>query len=170
MARRPAAGDATDIFMQFKDLSVSLDGAQSHTLVEQKFATGLSIRGRLVWLIHMLEITMDIAPSATVRGYMSLSTIPGLPLLPTLGDRGLVAAATNLYSGAAASGWGIVKQPMQLRYFPPIPLAAPELVLYAKTSIDTAAARDADIWCRVGFTTTELTNALVLELAEVWGW
>jgi len=59
--------------------------------------------------------------------------------------------------------------PVEHRFFPPIPLAAPNLTFYAVMD-DDAAHRSLDAHCRIGYTFAQLDAAAYTEIAEAWGY
>lgn len=165
------AEQTPDIFMQFKVLEIDLDATDSTTLVEAEVHTGLSIRGQLLWLIHLVEFFIPMVATVAFNGVSAVvSTIQELAVLPDLGDRGTVAWARKEYDLAGATLGAISDSPQRLAYFPPIPLAAPMLSLYAEGLVDIASMRGRPVIARLGFTTTHLDAASYQELAEVWGW
>lgn len=159
-----------DMFMQFKDITVLLNGANTSTLEEQEIDTGLSIRGRLVWLIHLIEVSIPLwSFTAPLVLDVGASTRVGLAAMPPLGDPGVLFRA-SLSAHVATEGGMVHTSPMQLRYLPPFPLAAPKLSVYAQSDADEAAFQGKPVSVRLGFTTAPLDAAMYTEIAETWGW
>ncbi len=159
---------ATDMFMNWADISVNLDAADSSVLVEAQRNTGLSIRGALLWLIHVVEIYFP-REGASNELQMAVSTRAGLAVMPLLGDTGVVVKAIHAVN-LTVEGASQYTQPVQLRYLPPIPIAAPQLSLYAKSAANIVGLRGDLLEARIGFTTAPLDAAAYTEIAEVWGW
>ncbi len=158
-----------DLYMNFKEITVVTDAANSVTLVEASVDTGLSIRGGFMWLIHLVEMEFDMPFIGTTHSlYAALSVLKGRAVLPTYGQNGLITRYVRTFE-ALTSGFTNVQEPNRFSFLPPIPVAAPNLSLYAKSSLDHATLRGKDIHCRIGYTTTKLDSAAFLEIAEAWG-
>lgn len=159
-----------DVFMQFKDFRINLDAADSSALVEVTVDTGLSVRGQLMWLCHLIEAWNPIRAFANpVICEMALSTRVGLAVFPEIGDAGLVFKASHA-GHVITTGGQTTRDPHQLQYLPPIPLAAPRLSIYAQMDADEAAYRGVLLAARMGYTTTPLDAGAYVEIAETWGW
>jgi hypothetical protein len=165
------AGTSRDLYMQFKDISVALNASDSSYLVTDEMDTGLSIRGQLVWLIHLIEVFFQYTTGGSGAQVINfaLSTVADLAALPALGDKGCLIVAQKEMA-IATNGISYFNAPQQLKYLPPIPLAAPNLSIYAQTTADVSTLRSTTIKARLGFTTAPLDNAMYTEIAEVWGW
>lgn len=163
---------AKDLYMNFANVLLSYDASNSATLVSAKVDTGLSIRGGLVWLIHFIDFWFANDPSAGhVTQQMALSTVNGLAAMPEITDKGLIERVDlqSFYYTAAGFQYGVGARKKE-NHLPPIPMASPQVVLYAKTAADITTIRGDAIKCRIGFTTAELDAAMYTEIAEVWGW
>jgi len=159
-----------DVFMQFKDFRISLDAADSSTLVTVSFDTGLSVRGQLMWLCHLVEVWNPVRAFANpVICEMALSTRAGLAVFPEIGDPGLIFKESHA-GHVITTGGQTTRDPHQLRFLPPIPLAAPNLSMYAQMDADEAAYRGVLLTARMGYTTTPLDAGAYVEIAETWGW
>lgn len=158
-------GTVKDAFLQFAVVKVTTDAANSTVLVQATLETGLSIRGGLAWLIHLLEwfLPHQAATLADMSGV--LCTVKGLTALPALGDKGVLSRA-DWVSNSASEMW----QPHRQSFLPPVPIASPSLTLYAKSTADVAGLRGKEAHCRIGYTCITLDAALYQEIAEVWGW
>lgn len=170
MARKE--GKPNDMFMNFTDVSVTTDASNSTTLVEGKVNTGLSIRGALIWLVHMIECYMPIKEliGTTAHGMLvALSTRQGLVTMPNIGDDGVLSKFYQVYK-LSTQGATELHSPLVNSYLPPIPLATPILSVYAASDVDIASLREALIPMRLGFTTAPLDAAAYTEIAEAWGW
>lgn len=163
---------AKDLFMNFADVSAMTDAANSGSLVEAAVNTGLSIRGQLIWLIHLIEVTfpiLDLHGGTNHQFGMALSTRAGLATMPNIGEGGLIARMTAAMK-FTTSGAQMSFTPLVLHYLPPIPLASPQISIYVNTNVDLAGYRAKTIHARLGFTTAPLDAAAYTEIAEVWGW
>ena len=157
------------MYMNFMDVSATLDSANSSTLVEEEVATGLSIRGGLAFLIHKVEIIpADIRGTVAEQTLVALSTKAGLTTIPELGDSGCILKYEDTFV-YASSGVGFEHGPKHFNYLPPIPLAHPKIVTYVQTIADEASFRSVKVQIRIGFTTIKVDNKMYTELAEVWG-
>lgn len=166
MAKQPTI--TTDLFLNFKAITCLTDAADSATLAEAKINTGLSIRGMIIWLIHLLEVHMPLAgATCTVRA--ALSTRQGLTSMPSQIDDGLICRWEQKQDIAAA-GALVVVYPHAAHYLPPIPIATPEISLYVDASPDIAGMRAKPVDVRLGMTTSPLDAAAYTEIAETWGW
>lgn len=162
-----------DLYMNFKDVEVDLDSTTSTaTLVEAETDTGLTIRGGLVWLLHLIEwYFSDDAAAASVTQIACLSTVAGQATMPELTDKGTIAKAQSAFQFATGVGFQFgLMQPFAQHYLPPIPIASPQICLYAKTNVDNSNLDGDTIRARIGFTTAPLDNAMYTEIAETWGW
>ena len=166
-----AKESSTDAFLNFKSWISATNATNAETLVEKKLNTGLSIRGKLVWLVHLIEIFIDARAESGVeaRYQWALCTVAGLGALPRLTDKGVIAAGEQLFL-FQTNGAESYKTPQQLTYLPPIPLAAPALSLYCRADLDNATFRALDVSVRVGFTTAPLDLGMYTEIAETWGY
>lgn len=157
----------TDAFMNFKDVTVDLDAADSSALVSNDENTGLSVRGALIWILHLVQVWLPYKQSAVSSELTyALSTVSGLTSMPSLGDRGLITKMHIAFFGAGT----LMISPQVQHYLPPIPLAAPQITAYAQTDVNDVPYRGLEIEARLGFTTAPLDAASYTELAEVWGW
>lgn len=162
-----------DMFMNWADVSFVLDNADTSTLIEKEIKTGLSIRGQLIWLIHIIEMywplgpAMGAGPGAVLMA--ALSTRTGLGSFPLAGDDGVI---TKMEWGwkVATTGAGMALIPQVAHYLPPVPIAAPTISIYGKTNADSSPIRNKTIEARIGFTTAPLDAAAYTEIAEAWGW
>lgn len=162
---------ARDLFMQFAAVRVLLDGADSSTLVEGKVPTGLSVRGGLIWLIHQVEwmLPNHLLTQASVELEAAVCTVAGLAAMPQIHEKGVVAVDIE---GCLllTEGMTYFRHPVKDGFLPPVPLAAPNLSIYAKSGVDDANVRGEAVIARVGFTTAPLTNDVYAEIAETWGY
>lgn len=165
-----AKADPSDLYMNFADISVDLDAANSASLVEGQFKTGLSVRGQLAWIVHSIEVYFADAAVATSIQELAVCTVGELATMPDLGDKGVIHKCRErlLYAGAAFAA--AVYRPYGKEFLPPVPLASPNLSVYAKTAADDANLRGETIEVRLGFTTVPMDSKLVLEIAETWGY
>jgi hypothetical protein len=158
-----------DLFIQYKDISVLTDGADSTTLVSADFDTGLSLRGGIAWLIHMIACQAEVL-NVTAEGVrIALSTLKGKTAMPRLHDKGCI----DVFSWVAeflTSGMFALDAVSRHSMMPPLPLAAPNISLYVQTPTDVAAARGTFVDIRIGYTTMPLDAPIFQEIAEVWGW
>lgn len=164
----------TDLYMQFKDVSVALDAANPNDIVEGEVKTGMSIRGGLVWLIHGIEFFFPQEQNALAAHsilVMALSTAKGKAVMPTLAEHGTIAKARRSYA-IATTGIGITHAPFTMNFLPPIPLASPSIFVYAKEASGTnhAELRGEVVEARLLFTTVPMEAALYTEIAETWGY
>lgn len=158
-----------DVFMQFADIEGST-GAVSNVLGEFVINTGLSVRGALIWIIHMIEIGFAGSLSGSFKGVeYAISSRGSLATMPELGDHGVLVRGKRLLS-FLTSGAALAVEPHRLPFSPPVPIAAPALHLYVQGAADHADGRNKRVDARVGFTTVPLDSALYTEIAEVWGW
>ncbi|TET55250.1 MAG: hypothetical protein E3J64_00565 [Anaerolineales bacterium] len=159
-----------DIYMQFADVSVAYHATDVTNVVEGFRNTGLSIRGGLVWLIHMIEILfigIYYHGNTDQKESIALSTVTGLTSMPLLGRKGTLCKAEldhGLTTSGAASGEG----PKILRYLPPIPFAAPSVRIYGACLNNQVPMQGKTIEARIGYTTEAIDKATYAELAEVW--
>ena len=157
-----------DLYLNFKDITLLLDGSDSSTVVTQPVPSGLSIRGALIWLVHLVECSVP-QTNVSFTAKVALSTVSELLAVPNIGDRGcLFRFDWGAY--LATEGMHGFFYPLQLRYFPPVPIAAPELTLYAATGADVASLQGKPLQMRLGFTTAPLDAAAYTEIAETWGY
>lgn len=156
--------------MNFADLSVTLDAANSTTLVEGQFKTGLSVRGQQAWILHSAEVFFADTGAANNIQEIALCTVGELSTMPDLGDKGVILKMRErlLYAGAAFAQ--NMLRPMEKNFLPPVPIASPNLSIYAKTGTDEAVLRSEEIQVRLGFTTVPMDAKMVLEIAETWGY
>lgn len=158
-----------DMFMQFAEIK-GTTGAVSNALEETKVQTGLTIRGGLLWLVHLVEINFEGDYTANFNGFeWALSTVSGQSTLPRQGDKGTVSRGRRRLE-VITSGGSIYAEPIQMHYLPPIPLAAPTLSLYVLGETNHADGQNKNVDMRLGFTTAALDAKTTLEVAEVWGW
>lgn len=158
MAERKAP---TDLYMQWCALEVANSVI---TVQEAYFNTGLSIRGGLMWLIHLVEFYHHGLMGAAQEGEeMGVSALRGLgQVIPKPVDKGCIAYS---HLEACLAG-GIFKAPDVHHYLPPLPFAAPNVSLYAQH--DSGAEHR--MFVRIGFTTTPLGAKEYAELAETWAY
>lgn len=169
MATRRRAGPK-DQFLNFLDLTSKFNAADSSNIEETTWNTGLSIRAGLAFLIHQLEVIFQpfdasneqILMLATETGKTSLG-------LTHYGDRGVMCMARSRWR-VYTQGGGALNQPHVLRWLPPFPIAAPQIVTYLQTSLDEAGLRGQPVGIRLGYTTTEVDGAMYAEIAETWGY
>ena len=160
---------AKDILMQFADIAGNT-GAASSTLQEQVINTGLSVRGALVWLIHMVEIIYGGNLTTNFRGVdYAVCTRTGLAAMPQIGDHGVLFRG-GLFMDMLTSGAGVREKPHRLSFSPPVPIASPQLSVYVQGVANHADGQNKRCDIRMGFTTVPLDSALYTEIAEVWGW
>lgn len=157
-----------DAFMNFAVLHADTDASASDTLVEAVLNTGLSIRGMLIWLIHLVEVHVPMAEIDMEFQYC-LSTRQGLASMPDLIDDGVISRG-GLQTKLTTSGLAILEKPHAMHYLPPIPIATPQVSLYVRAAPDDASARNKPCDMRIGFTTAPLDAAAYTEIAETWGW
>lgn len=165
----PKKALARDMYMQFKDVSVEYDGSDSSVLVEGQVDTGLSVRGQLIWLVHLVEFFFADDEGASQAQYVRICTRRGLVVLPDIGDNGVISGAERQLV-VITSGTGFTMQPLVNHYLPPIPLASPQLSIYAETRTNEVTLRGDTVEARLGFTTAPLDSAAYTEIAETWGW
>jgi hypothetical protein len=159
-----------DLYMQFKGHESAWDGSNTTTLVEKEMDTGLSIRGGLVWLIHMVEWFITATLSTDLTHHRAcLNSVAGQTSLPTLTAIGTLAYV-DVIGKCVSSGGGFVSMPIAEKFLPPVPFAKPNLSLYCAMSGNIAAMQGEDVLARICFTTEELDQAMYQEIAEVWGW
>jgi hypothetical protein len=165
MAKSP-----TDIFMQFAAWKMTWPGT-STDLTEVKKQTGLSVRGGLMWLIHLVELTGFIKPPVVtdVMVTAALSTIAGAAAAPTPADKGYVAGFTSV-STFLTSGMMQSLYPWVQHFLPPVPIAAPSLSAYIHSSADNSSLDGKDVHIRAGYTTTPLDAKAYAEIAETWSY
>lgn len=165
MAKAPTP---TDVFMQFAAWSLVWPGVTT-VLTEAAIKTGLSIRGGIMWLIHMVEL-INVNPSVDANAVdVSLSVRDGLNVLPQLDDPGCLAQMRQVAT-LSTNGRSLSLLPHTAHFLPPIPLAAPNLSLYAVSSIDDAALDGDEVVVRVGYTTSPLDARSYAEIAETWAY
>ena len=160
-----------DMFLQFAGLKGRTDAVDTTRLTETHVKTGLSIRGQLVWLLHLVEEQDEVVPVTGVEGLLhwGVSTIQGLATMPSITDKGCVVRGRTLLS-YQTTGMTSRMTPFALHYLPPVPVAAPELSLYVQMSVNHLTWIDIAVNVRLGFTTAPLDAAMYTEIAEVWGW
>lgn len=158
----------TDLYMQFFDMRVRMDASDSTVLAEASKPTGISIRGKLAFLVHLIEWSHWFDGATNVIR-MALSTRAGLTVLPNNTDDGVLGRCDRQITVTTTGGHTEIN-PIQMNYLPPIPFAAPQLSLYTSTLTDVAQLRGDFNYMRFGFTTTPLTAAMYTEIAETWGW
>lgn len=159
-----------DLYMNFMSIDVDLDAADSTTVVEQQVNTGLSVRGGLAWLIHLVEIYFTDASVHQNYLLAALSTRHGETEVPTIFDGGCIAAARRDSFTAGSAYWTFDYQPKQINYLPAIPIAAQSISLYAASETNSATYQGETIEVRIGYTTVELDAKMYLEIAEAWGY
>jgi hypothetical protein len=166
-----------DIFTQFKVIRIKTDNANSTTLVggaadDPVIDTNLSIRGGYAWLIHNIEwwlpCEVDAAAAESAVDAV-LCTVGGLAALPLLTDKGVISKCTLMTDAVTSGGMGLY-QPHNVHFLPALPLAAPNIYLYAASRTNQTGLRDEYVEARLHITTIEMDNALYAELAEVWGY
>lgn len=158
-----------DLYLNFVALETAIDAANSSTLVEVVLNTGLSIRGGLVWLIHLVELFVRPPGSQAAEFSIALVTRQGLAAMPRVGDDGVICKVNRTMT-LITSGMVAPFLPSVLHYLPPIPIACPQISLYCAENADVSGDRGVAIEGRVGFTTTPLDSAVYTEIAEAWGW
>jgi hypothetical protein len=157
-----------DLYMQFFDMAVRMDPTDSTDLTEAVKPTGISIRGKLAFLVHLIEWSHWFDGATNVI-HMALSTRQGLTVMPSNTDDGVLGRCDRQVTVTTTGGHSEIN-PVQMHYLPPIPFAAPQLSLYTETLTDVANLRGDFNRVRLGFTTTPLTAAMYTEIAETWGW
>lgn len=158
----------TDVFMQFAAIGGVWPGVTT-VLTEVALKTGLSIRGGLMWLLHQIEFaTSQPAANASIMS-MALSVRDGLVTMPTIEDPGCLAELTmmRLVTTTGATTWAF---PHVQHFLPPIPLAAPNLSLYFRTTTDDSGLDTNRASVRLGYTTTPLDAKAYAEIAETWAY
>jgi hypothetical protein len=89
--------------------------------------------------------------------------------MPIAGDDGTIMYCERqtflTTSGAMDTTW-----PKRYPFLPPVPIAAPELHLYAMVATNIAALYGDTVHGRFGFTTAPAEVGMALEIHEVWGW
>lgn len=164
----PKEPKPTDVFMQFAAFSGVWPGVTT-VLSTADLKTGLSIRGGIMWLIHMVEL-ITAAPNLNgIHVQVSLSVRDALTVFPKLDDPG-VLAHMEMEAHFNTSGRMIWGFPMVSHFLPPIPLAAPNLSLYWQSSADDAGLDGEDVIARVGYTTSPLDAKAYAEIAETWAY
>lgn len=158
----------TDVFMQFATLEGVWPGVTTG-LTEAKLKTGLSIRGGLMWLVHMVELITTQPSVSGNRAQVSLSVREDLVTTPRLSDAGCIAEFMQ-HCLFAASGRSIGQFPKVAHFLPPVPLAAPNLSLYWVSSADDVALDGLPVIARVGYTTSPLDARSYAEIAETWAY
>lgn len=166
----PTKQTPTDVFMQFASWKLTWPSVTT-TLVETKKNTGLSIRGGLMWLVHLIEVfgafLPALASSTVMQLDMALSTVPDATVIPTAGDKGFVGGVSSC-TNMATSGGVNDGLPLRLSYLPPVPLASPRLSAYIIGSQDMSPLDGLDVYVRVGYTTSPLDSRAYAEIAETW--
>lgn len=164
-----------DMFMNFKALDLTM-GATG-VLAETSWPTGLSIRGGLAMLVHLVEWSFSFPQMIEVDGKAMLdyamSTRSGLAAMPYIGDDGYVDGGMAMFDVRITTS-GMSSQIdrdglCRHSFLPPVPIAAAELNFYTYPTLGGGFTAWA-ISVRVGFTTVELDSKLYTEIAEVWGW
>lgn len=159
-----------DLFLNFAGVASRSHPSAGDSLQETVFNTGLSIRGALIWLIHLVEFNhMDL--TANNHGtQMALSTRQGLTVMPELNDDGVIALSEDRLIGTFAAGASRFESPSVQKFLPPIPIAAPALSVYVIARSNHADSIDELCPLRLGFTTAPLDSKTYMEIAEAWGW
>lgn len=171
MAKKETSGD---LFMQFKSLKGKTNATDSETMAGIDFATGLSVRAPLLWLVHKLEFDFDLATMMTTPDehvvQVALSTIAGLTVMPRIGDHGIIGIMDMVCGHGAVGNEGgfTMRSPETIDYLPPIPIAAPNLTIYVRAAPDVAALRSTYHEVRIGFTTAPIEKDAYAEISEVW--
>lgn len=166
----PKKGSTTDLFMNWMDVSVTSDAANSSTLVEGQVKTGLSVRGQMAYEIHKVEFYPADTSVANSIQTICICTEADLATMPNLGDKGVICKMRErlMYAGAAFAH-GLLR-PIVWKSEPATPLAAPNISIYYQTAADEAALRSQTIEARIGFTTIPLDSQVLMEIAETWGY
>lgn len=162
-----AAQKPTDVFMQFASWSLTWAPVTT-TVVEEPKNTGLSVRGGLMWIIHMIDITGVFVP--IVHGntiFACLSTVSGATVQPTAGDKGYLGGFSHTLS-APAAGATNSSLPESIHYLPPVPVASPNISGYISGEFDDTSLDGRTMHIRVGYTTTPLDAKSYAEIAETW--
>lgn len=158
----------SDLYMNFLDASVTL-GADSSVLAQSEVSTGLSIRGQLAFLIHLVQFQpVAIGQGVTADLACCVSTRADLTTMPDLGANGTIDK-WFMDLDHAALGTDRMIGPWNHNFLPPIPVAAPKIVTYAKASVNNAVFQNKKINVRIGYTTVKIDSKLYTELAETWG-
>lgn len=167
----PRRTQPSDLYAQVFDMRVVVNTENSTALNEAPHSTGLSVRGNHAWLIHSINLWTHspVFLPAAHAVYATVCTVKGMAQIPTPGDPGVVHyfAAGLQYVTEGMTYW---KEPMEDRFLPPIPLAAPNISLYVKTSLDTVSLRGIPIIARLHFTTVPMTPEIWTEIAETWAY
>jgi len=164
------AAKAADQFMNFAGVESRTDAVDSTVAEETELRTGLSVRGKLIWLIHQVEWWPTVLTGNIDNIRMAISTRKGLGIVPALTDDGTVCIMENRMVGAAAAGLAEDDSPKKLTFLPPVPIASPTLSVYIASTQNHADAVDKLCAMRIGFTTSELDSAAYTEIVETWGW
>lgn len=158
----------TDAFMQFKEFKLTAPSDTS-TLKEEKVPTGLSVRGQLAYLIHLVQVwPHNLSPNFKFWTW-ALCSVEGLSAMPQVSDKGVVAKGEQRLVIAGAAYATHIVGPMAQSFLPPVPFAAPNLSLYWQGAANHADG-SGDYYARIGFTTAPMDSAMVLEVAETWGY
>ena len=164
-----AKANPTDVFMQFAAWLITWPGITT-TLTETSKNTGLSVRGGLMWLIHVAELTGQFLHGIDALILeCALSTIKGASAVPTPVSKGYVAG-WSCTAALNTNGLSFGVFPWRSTFLPPIPIAAPNLSAYIVGSDDAAALDGKDVHVRVGYTTTPLDARAYAEIAETWSY
>jgi hypothetical protein len=160
-----------DLYMNFRTIATATDGTATN-LVEQKMNTGLSVRGRLIWLIHQLELHFVMAPAHAVDQAVriALCTVEGLAAMPNLQDKGVIAVMAQMIH-LNTNGEASWLMPWVQKWLPPVPIAAPNISLYVQADFNNAGVQNKPIKARLGFTTLSAEEpGVYTEIAETWGY
>lgn len=158
-----------DMFMNFAGVASRSHPTSGDTLQETVFQTGLSVRGQLIWLIHLVEFYTALLTANNSGWDVALSTRQGLPTMPQLNDHGLIARIRYRYGGAIAAGMFVQPDPQRQSFLPPLPISAAALSVYIQGFADHADSDDQDMPLRIGFTTAPVDAGTYVEIAELWG-
>ena len=167
MAKREAP---RDLFMNFAGIPAVTHATDSSVVQETQIHTGLSIRGALIWLVHLVEVAIHEFTANINNVTIAVCTRSGLTVMPDVHDNGVLTKVQARTSGVWASGLAQITNPIRNSYLPPVPLAAPQLSVYTQSSIDHADGRGKDASVRICFTTAPLDAQAYTEIAEAWGW
>lgn len=171
-----------DLYTQWVAIDGAFDSSSLSNMSETNMQTNLSVRGKLVWLIHALEFSFDFNDGAIFSGGgascdVALCTRGGLATMPQHNDPGVIQkfnwGIMLLEVGTPADqavGLAEYLFPKKFTYMPPVPIAAGALSLYAQCRVTPAAFNDNLVNVRIAFTTEELDEKMYVEISEVWGW
>lgn len=159
-----------DLYMNFKSIP-GLSGAVATDLKEYNVDTGVTIRGHIIWLVHMVQFYIDFDTTSGVTNKIkyALSTLTKLTVMPELTDKGCIAKGQSHLWHITEGGFSRDIPKTQI-FLPPIPVASPKLALYVQASVDNAEVRSKNCDVRMGYTTAAAEEGAYTEVVEAWGW